>query len=188
MLPQTELEKRQDLATRVAQENEGRTWRASEWHEELHKVSTLEKTAEIMPEKLQQAQRRTAQAAAELERREAEEARLFEAANAWNGLLSKWERQSTLVTHCTEEASALAAVGDEARQLVDRYLSDPRPGVRRELLTQVVLAKSAVPMFKAVLAQYETELAEIEGDLLSFARRHGVEKRCLPEHLQKGLA
>lgn len=155
-----------------------------EYDESCRILTGREQAAEVLPEKLQLAQRKTAQAAQALERCEAEEQKLAETANTWNGLLARWEQQSTLVVQCEDRAELNEAIATSQAELdvVRQSLGDQTR--EAALFGQLIQAERRARAYRRCAGVLREELQTIEVELVQFAKRNGVEPACLPKHLQ----
>lgn len=147
-----------------------------------------EQAAEVLPDAFTKAQARTAKLARDLEMAEAAEAAIGRTAREWSSLLGRWEQQSALVVQAQDRAELNEAIATEQAELdvVRQALGD----ATREaaLFGQLIQAERRARAYRRCAGLLREELVALEAELLQFAKRNNVEKRCLPEHLQKGLA
>lgn len=146
-----------------------------------------EQAAEVLPDKLSQAQQRTARLARELEQAEAAEAAVGRTAREWNSLLTRWEQQSALVVQAEDRASLYESISTEQAELdvVRQALGDQTR--EAALFSQLLQAERRAKAYRRCAGVLREELVALEAELISFARKHGIETKCLPATLQGKL-
>lgn len=187
------LQRRHEEPARIAREHALAQEYAREHGIELSEAYNIlagEKEAQrSMPKALDRVRAAESKAAAALEKSEAEREALIRCAYAWNLLLDQWHRLKAALVNARQAAENDESVSSAAGEIdaAEKALIHGTPGAYRELAAQLSAAKVMGPAFRRLEAKLKQDLAQLEGELVAFARAHHVEPRCLPNHLQQKL-